>query len=291
MILVDFNNVVFSGIMAQLHVLDGKFEESLIRHMVLMFFLSYKREYPNYGEIVLCCDGSNPWRKDYFPHYKASRKPKEVDPEAVKAEGELDLEELWRILNTIREEMKTRMPYKVLHVSRCEGDDCIAVLAKHFPGPHCIVSNDKDFGQLQKISGIIQYSPKKKNDNKGNGEIIIDNPEMFLKEQLIRGDKIDDVPNILSDDDTFVNKEKRQKSIMSKKMESYLNENLETNFDHSKIERNKRMIDFDQIPTEFINKILDDFTSQKDKRVTRQEIFQYFMAKKLTRLMDSINNF
>lgn len=290
MILVDFNNVVFSGIMAQLHVLDGKFEENLIRHMVLMFFLSYKREYPNHGELVLCCDGSNPWRKDFFPHYKASRKPKEIDPEAAKVEGELDMEELWRILNTIREEMKNRMPYKVLHIPRCEGDDCIAVLAKYLPGPHCVVSNDKDFGQLQKIAGVIQYSPKKKND-KGNGEIIIENPELFLKEQIIRGDKIDDVPNILSDDDTFVNKDKRQKSIMSKKMDSYLSQDLENNFEKSKIDRNKKMIDFDQIPDEFINKILAEFEAQKTKKVNRQDIFQYFISKKLTRLMDSITNF
>lgn len=276
--------------MAQLAVLDGKFEESLIRHMVLVFLLSYKKEYPNHGEMVLCCDGVNSWRKDYFEHYKVSRKPKEASSEAEKTDEQLDIEELWRIINVIREEFKTRMPYKVIHLPRIEGDDGIAVLAKHFPGPHVVISNDKDFGQLQKFEGVVQYSPLRKNRGE-KGEIKIDDPVMFLKEQLIRGDKIDDVPNILSDDDVFVDKAKRQKSIMNKKMPAYLVEPLEYNFTKENIERNTMMIDFESIPQEYVDLVLAEYEKQKDKKVTRQEIFQYFIAKKLSRLMDSIQQF
>lgn len=274
--------------MAQLEALDGKFEEDLIRHMVLMFFRSYKRAYPG-QEMVLCCDGANSWRKDFFPNYKMSRKPKEVS-EDEKDPDALDLAELWRILSLIRDEMKTRMPYRVIHLPKVEGDDAIAILAKHYPGPHVIVSNDKDFGQLQKYPGVIQYSPLKKNHGL-KAEIIIDDPERFLKEQIIRGDRIDDVPNILSDDDVFLDKSKRQKSIMTKKLDAYLSESLENNFEKAKIERNRKMIDFDEIPQEYVDKVIVEFESQSGKRVTKQDIFQYFMSKRLSRLMDLIQDF
>jgi hypothetical protein len=288
MILVDFNNVVFAGIMAQLGEFGGKFEEGLIRHMVLTFILSYKRKYPGYGELVLCCDGGNPWRKDYFEHYKARRKAKPVEgeaDEAAESDDSLDMEEFFRILNVVREEMKARMPYKVIQVYRTEGDDAIAVLAKHMPGPHVVISNDKDFTQLCKFDGLIHFSPLRK------GEVKTANADMFLKEMIIRGDAGDDVPNILSDDDVFVVKEKRQKSIMAKKLVNWLVEPLEQNFDADKIERNRRMIDFEEIPQEYVDKILGEYESQKDKRITRQDIFGYFVAKKLSRMVDMIQHF
>lgn len=289
-ILVDYNNICFSGILAQLHTLDGKFEEGLIRHMVLTFLLSYKRQYPDQKELILCCDGNNSWRKDYFPYYKARRHAKKEVSEADEGEEAFDMEELWRILNLLREEFKTYMPYKVIHLPRVEGDDAIAVLCKNLPGPHVIVSNDKDFGQLQKYEGVIQYSPLKKN-REGNGEIIHDDPIAFLKEQIIRGDGIDDVPNILSDDDTFVDPTKRQKRIMSKKMDEYLSRPLHEHFEKSKIDRNTKMIDMDQIPEEYAKLIMDEYENQKSKMIKRQDIFQYFLAKKLHRLIDDIQKF
>ena len=33
-----------------------------------------KRYRDEYGQMVICADGMNTWRREYFPEYKASRK-------------------------------------------------------------------------------------------------------------------------------------------------------------------------------------------------------------------------
>ena len=82
-----------------------------------------------------------------------------------------------------------------------------------------IVSNDKDFQQLQRYPNVHQYSPLKKT------QLVCENPEKFLLEHIIKGDVSDGVPNILSDDDVFVNKEKRQKPCGGKKVNQIMVQN------------------------------------------------------------------
>lgn len=282
-ILVDFNNVVTAGILATLYDSGSGavIDEDFIRHLSIVFFTSYKKKYRRYGEVVLCCDGSNSWRKGVYPYYKANRKR---DLNQAPQAGELDWKEFYRVLNLVREEMKDFMPYRVLHLDRVEGDDAIAVIAKEIPGPHVIVSNDKDFGQLQRYDGVIQYSPLKLK------EIKIDDPLMYLKEQIIRGDGVDFVPNILSDDDVLVNKEKRQKAIFKKKLPDYLREDLSVHFEEANIIRNTKMIDFEEIPQEYQDQIIRSFEEQSEKKVSKNDVLQYFITKKLVRLIDDIQN-
>ena len=266
-----------------MRALDSEPDEYLIRHMMMSFILSYKRRYPGYGETVICCDGGDPWRRDYFPNYKIRRRLKAKDDAEKEDET---TKEVWRVINLIREELKVYMPYKVVHLDHVEGDDAIAVLAKRYPGPHVIVSNDKDFVQLMKYDGIKVYTPLNNTERK-----LETTPELFLKEQLIRGDSIDDVPNILSDDDIFITPGVRQKSITSKKLPLYLEQPLEDNFDKAKIERNLMMISFDKIPEKWENMIIEEYESQKDKSITRKDIFNYFLHKRLNKMMDSIEEF
>ncbi len=68
-----------------------------------------------------------------------------------------------------------------------------------------IISSDKDFIQLHN-NIIDQYSPLTKKF------ITNIDPLQFLREHIIKGDRSDGVPNVLSADDTFVS-DKRQKSI------------------------------------------------------------------------------
>ena len=69
MILVDFSPVVISAVTAaafstknpiDIHQID----EVLIRNMVLNMLRSYKSKFSReYGELVICVDSSNAWRK------------------------------------------------------------------------------------------------------------------------------------------------------------------------------------------------------------------------------------
>jgi hypothetical protein len=97
MILVDLNQVLISNLMAQVR---GKGEvkpnKEMIRHMVLNslrgFNIKFKKEF---GTMVLCSDSSNPWRKDFYPNYKHSRKQSRLD-------GPFDWDNIFNIISDIK---------------------------------------------------------------------------------------------------------------------------------------------------------------------------------------------
>ena len=68
MILIDFTQTVIAGLMAQLKSNDNEINESMLRHMILNSLRNYQKRYgPQYGQIVLCTDASDPWRREFFP--------------------------------------------------------------------------------------------------------------------------------------------------------------------------------------------------------------------------------
>ena len=70
MILLDYSQIALSNIIVQ-----KLNDESMIRHMILNSIRMYNKRYRDeYGQMVICADGMNTWRKDYFPYYKANRK-------------------------------------------------------------------------------------------------------------------------------------------------------------------------------------------------------------------------
>ena len=60
--------------------------------------------------------------------------------------------------------------------------------------PTLIVSGDKDFQQLQRYDNVKRWSPNL------NKFIEPEDPQEFLKEHILKGDKSDGIPNILSND-------------------------------------------------------------------------------------------
>jgi 5'-3' exonuclease len=198
MIIVDFNQVMISSLMAQLgNHTNIPIEEGLFRHMVLNSIRSYKQKFSQeYGEIVIACDDKNYWRKQLFPYYKANRK-KHRDS------SELDWTTIFNCFNKIKQELKDNFPYRVIQVETAEADDIIATLAGYDQQDTLILSGDKDFIQLHNDT-IKQYDPVKKKFIKH------DNPVGYLYEHILKGDAGDGIPNILSDDDVFVVEGKRQ---------------------------------------------------------------------------------
>ena len=194
MILLDFSNIIVGSIMVAHKVPDEeRFGEDFIRHLVLNSIRSYRNKYKNkYGEIVICTDFHSSWRKEVFPFYKAHRK---VAREKQKTEKGMDWSALFDTISKIIVEIDTFFPYKVIRVPHAEGDDVIAVLSRAFKEKSLIVSSDKDFSQLYKYNWVRQFSPMKQKMING-----ID-PIEYLKEHIIRGDKGDGIPNILSADD------------------------------------------------------------------------------------------
>ena len=169
-------------------------------------------------------------------------------------------------------------------VERCEADDIIATLCMNFNVKEkiLIVSSDKDFQQLQRYMNVKQYSPIHKNF------IYCENPQNFLKEHILRGDTSDGIPNVLSDDDTFVVEGKRQKPLSQKKLELIIEnipEYLRINYN-----RNQKLVDLSYIPKEYTERILKEYEVEP-KVKGKEKLFEYFTNHKLANLMEVIDEF
>lgn len=267
---------------------DGNLNEDLIRHQVLNTIRFYRTKFSDkYGELVICCDDRHYWRRDVFPYYKAGRRK---DREA----SDLDWHMIFEVLKSIKDEIKDIFPYKVIQVHGAEADDVIGTLCHEYghlgingnnPEPILVLSSDKDFVQLQKYANVDQYSPIQKKF------VRCSNPARYIHEHIIKGDRGDGVPNFLSDDDTFV-ASKRQKPISSKKIDSWNGMNPSEFCDERMLrnyKRNQQLVDLDFIPKELQENILDQYENYDVN--DRSKLFNYFIAKKLRNLMDSIQEF
>ena len=283
MILVDLNQIAISNLMVSLNTYNKNQEvdEDLIRHMVLNSLRAYKVKFEDkYGDLVICCDGRNYWRRDIFPYYKAGRK-------RDRAASTLDWTLIFETLNRIRDEIKEYFPYIVIDVNRAEADDIIAVLIQNASPfeEKLILSGDKDFMQLQKYNNVDQYAPVQKKF------LRADNPSDFLKEQIIRGDRGDGIPNCLSADDVLVRGE-RQKVISKKKLAGWMHSDPLECFDESQLRgfrRNQQLIDLDYIPEELKENILQQYVEKNAG--DRSRLFGYFVKHKLKNLMENIQEF
>ncbi len=282
--LVDLNQVLISNLMQHLkHVAKpDEISEDLIRHMSINTIRSTVKQFKNkYPNVVLCCDNKHYWRRDYFPFYKSQRKH---DREA----SGLDWGMIFDILNRLRDELKTYFPYKVIDVDGAEADDVIAVLTARL-APHggvLIVSSDKDFGQLQKYPNVTQYSPILKRF------IKIDDPNAFIREHIIKGDRGDGIPNFISNDNTFAAGE-RQKPISSKKLNEWIKKDATefctTDWMLRCYKRNQTLIDFDYIPDNIQSGIVMAF--DETKPASKQKMLNYFIEKGLKVMIESIGDF
>jgi hypothetical protein len=282
MIIFDFNQVAISNLMEQIGSSKTAVDESLVRHMILNTIRTYVKKFKaEFGtNIIIACDNKKYWRREIFPYYKANRK------KSRESSGH-DWNSIFDCLNKIRDELREHSPYKVIEVDTAEADDIIAVLTiKHSANEKVmILSSDKDFAQLQKYSNVEQYSPILKKFIK---EPL---PSAQLKQLVIRGDKSDGIPNILSKDDVFV-EGVRQKPIteakiinwMNQKPEEFCTEEMLRNYN-----RNEILIDLTRIPENLKQSIIDTYESSKGR--TRQEFMNYMVANRLKNLIEVIDEF
>ena len=284
MILLDFSNIIVGSIMiAHKTSYEEKITEDFIRHLVLNSIRNYRVKYrQKYGEIVICTDCRASWRKEAFPQYKAHRK---IKREKQETQSGMDWSALFKTINDIINEIDEHFPYKVISVPHAEGDDVIAVLAKNIQENSIIISSDKDFSQLHKYKHIKQYSPIQKK------MLSTSNPYKYLKEHIIRGDKGDGVPNILSADDCIVNGE-RQKPITKKKLAVWMEQDM-TNGNGLSVnwKRNQTLIDFDYIPENISSGILDSYNKEKPENEIPGQFTKYFVKNRLNYLMEHRGDF
>lgn len=276
MILLDFTQTIIAGLMVQLKLNGGELDENKLRPMILNSIRNYQKRYaPEYGEIVLCTDAANPWRREFYPQYKANRKK-------LRDNDDKDWGVIFNTLQVIKDELRDNFPYRYMYVERCEADDIIAVLVKHAKEPVLVVSGDKDFQQLHAYDDVKQYSPNL------NKFIDCQDPTLFLKEHILTGDKSDGIPNILSSDDCMV-EGIRQTPLRKPIKDKYLRITIEKDDKYYRnYLRNQTLIDFDFIPEDVEDSILSEFENTEP---VRGKVFDYLRTHRLNELLDNIGDF
>lgn len=279
--IIDFSQICISAITAQLGR-NTNADEKLLRHICLLTLKTslkkFKREYP---EVIIACDNKNYWRKEKFPYYKANRK------DNIK-KSELDWKIIFDVLHSMKKEIREYFPYRVMEIDQAEADDIIGVLTEKFSSENkkvMIVSGDKDFIQLLRYDNVKIYDPIRKR------YLSHDNPKVYLQEHVLKGDAGDGIPNVMSDDKTFI-EGRRQKPLTTKRMNDILNTSPEKrNEDIRKnILRNELLIDLSYIPARIqdeINNLYDQEMIVKDK----SKLMTYMIRYQLNNLIEDIQDF
>ena len=278
MILIDNSQLFFSSYFSHGHA-TGEVNDNLVRHTLLSQYARINDKYRSrFGDIVICNDADNYWRKDIYPGYKQQRK------EQKEKNTDVDWKHLYETFDRVRDEIRDNLPYKSIRVSRCEADDIIYVLCKHFSPKEkmLIVSSDKDMVQLMKFNNVSIYSPKTDSVIKG-----ISNIDEILFAHVLRGDSSDNIPNVLTNTDDFLVKKIRQKPMTAKRIVEFTNDPSLINKENLK--RNKTLIDMSYIPEEQENNILTKY--QQTVPADRKNIFDYLVSKKMKLLLESVESF
>lgn len=284
MLLIDLNQVLIANLMVDpmYGLSKGKLNEGLFRHLALNALRSYIVQFRSkYPDIVICCDSKKYWRREVFPYYKANRKKN-------RDKSNLDWNVIFECLNALRDELKEYFPYPVIEVEGAEADDIIGVLTARY-APHkdvLILSSDKDFVQLQKYKNVQQYSPALKRF------IRTDDPAMYIREHVLRGDPGDGVPNFLSPDDVFVSGD-RQKALRKEKIAEWVNGDpsafLTTDTLKRNYKRNQTLVDLDHIPETIQKQIVEAYEGAKKN--SKSKFLNYLIEKQLVNLIEVADEF
>ena len=276
-ILVDANQIAISHLMVRNKIEDGINIDSIRKSIVRVIARIGKRFGADYGKVILCYDDKNYWRREIFPFYKKNRKQE-------RATSKYDWDEVFSVLNKIRDEIKSNLPYHVIQVQGAEADDVIASLCIHnskreTPEPTLILSADKDFIQLHKYDFVSQYDPIR------NRWIENANPIQYLQEHIVRGDRSDGIPNILTCDDAIVSG-KTQKKMSKEKIEALANLDPSEFTNYIRLrnwKRNSQLIDFTHIPQAVVERIL---TTYSKNRPVETVSIEYFIQNNIQELIE-----
>lgn len=252
--------------------------------------------------MVLACDDYS-WRYDYFPEYKHSRKvKKEKDESGIN----------WSFVNSVKSELISELdanfPFEVIKIRGCEGDDVIGVLTKYLtttkkvespeqdifdestPEPILIISSDKDNFQLHTNKNVRQWSPLAKKLVFPEGDI-----KAGLIEKIICGEASDGIPNIISENDHYVNPPEKRVIMTAKKKAAFIelveSGKIKDSPEYEKFERNSILISYDRIPQEYEDLIISVYNEQIKKKHSKMALMNYLVKHKMTNILSNIQDF
>ncbi len=295
--IVDFSQTVIVACAVQMkEIKDSDVDlKPLVKHVAFTMLLNIKKKFGS--RIILACDSKNGyWRKDEYQYYKGHRKHENTEF--------LNWTLVHETINELKQEIREHFSYVLLEVDGAEADDVIAVLCKYYqdnelsdgtlfsePLDIIIVSNDKDFQQLQKYSNVEQWNNIEKKF------ILCDDPKKFLEEHIAIGDSGDNIPSITTDDTWSELRAKgistRAKNFKKTRIEEFRNNSIEACLDDNEKRnwhRNKKLIDFESIPEHINNRIISSYQNYEIKG-NRNKVYNYLIKNKMKVLLGSIQDF
>lgn len=299
MILIDFSQIATGALTAEGYGANAPvLDDSYMRHAIINTIRSLRTKFhKEYGELVLCCDDSRYWRKEFFPNYKFKRKKE-------REESKIDWDSVKRGIDFMKREFKEYFPYPVVQTRGAEGDDIVDVLCEWSqsndlqeegiwagePKPLLIVSADGDLVQCQRFPNVKQYSPKMKKF------LTPDKPmQQWVNEHIAEGDSGDSIMSVLNPDNCFVDKI-RQKPLKKDRREQFIIHGIDacqTDEERKYYQRNQRLIDFTKIPKKLKEYIITDFESQlvEANKRKRMKVMSYLVKNKMSIMLESLGDF
>jgi hypothetical protein len=284
-ILVDTANTFFRA----RHVIKGDADTKLgmAFHITLN---SIRKAWQDFGgtHVVFCLEG-RPWRKDYYTPYKAQR----AAARAAKTVKEQEEETLfWESFDAFKDFVTEKTNCTVLQNKQLEADDLIAGFIQSHPNDdHVIISTDTDFVQLiapnvKQYNGVMEHTIThegifdKKNkrviDNKTKEAKVVPDPKWLLFEKCIRGDTSDNVfsayPKVRKNklEEAFKDRDSKGFAWNNLMLQRWVDHNGAEHRVLEDYERNRKLIDLTQQPTDIRNIITETIIDGiKPKEVTQ----------------------
>lgn len=220
-------------------------------------------------KIIFCQEGGNNWRKEAYDGYKASRA-------AGYAEAKVDFQAFFKMNNEFIAGLEKALQNALfLRIPRLEADDLIALITKYKPEwDILLISTDKDFYQLHKYKNFKQWNPVK------HKYVEVLDPHLALMQKIIIGDATDDVPQL-----KFRVGPKTVEKILSEGLDEWLKDNdLKEKFD-----RNRKLVDFDYIPSEYHQPVIDAVNAWKQGKFNGSEYMTFIANAHLGLEIEKLN--
>lgn len=293
-VLLDFSGPMYSSfysIVGKETDNDIIFNERmpLWKHLILNQIVYYARRFKvDVKNIILCFDSPKIWRREYWKNYKMNRK-------TARNKSSIDWKQFFEHVNTFKKELSEYFPNMSVEVDGAEGDDVVYVLSKKLSSKYniIVVSSDKDLTQVLTFDNVKFFNIKR------SGGKWINTSKKSIEENKIRhilkGDSSDGIPNVLSDDDTFIVDGKRQKACGDKKINKILDNGLDTFLMDTEIkknyDRNVLMIDLDMIPENIEKEINRVFIKEFKKEQSWTKAIAWLKQNKFKNILNDLDKF
>lgn len=275
----DGHNLAYKNVFTSIHFHPEDNEKyNFWKHLMMnCIFANIKKFKPD--KLIMAFDDRGSWRKDIFSGYKENRKK-------MRDGAIVDFEKFFPVLAEFIEDIKqTFTNIYTIKIPRTEADDIIAILTqKRFVSNNeiIIISSDRDLNQLTTNSNVKQY------DLASDSFIVSINPSKDLQIKIISGDRSDNIPPIKPS----IGK-KRAETVISEGVRNWI-DTLETEEERKKVqknfERNKKLIDFSEIPNEIESKIINTYDTYKISPIVGSKLMNFFGKNRLAKQMEDWQN-